>query len=61
VRAAEPLPWSDLLRATVSEPRFNSIACWLPDDEAVAVRWAFDAEMARLYDVEDRRAGSACD
>ena len=56
VRAAELLPWPDLTKTTLAELRFNSIARWLPEDEAAALRQAFDAEMARLYDAEDRRA-----
>ena len=59
VRAAELLPWPDLTRTTLAELRFNSIARWLPDGEAAALRQACDAEMARLYEAEDRRAGTA--
>lgn len=55
VRAAELLPWPDLTRTTPAELRFNSIARWLPDAEAAALRSAFDAEMGRLYDAEDHR------
>ena len=55
VRAAELLPWSDLTRTTLAELRFNSIARWLPEGEAAALRRAFDAEMTCLYDAEDRR------
>jgi hypothetical protein len=46
----------DLTRTTVAELRFNSISRWLPAYEAAAMREAFDAEMARLYEAEDRRA-----
>jgi hypothetical protein len=56
MRAAELLLWPDLTRTTLAELRFNSIARWLPEDEAAALRQEFDAEMARLYDAEDRRA-----
>ena len=56
VQAAELLPWPDLTRTTLAELRFNSIARWLPEGEAAALRQAFDAEMTRLYDAEDRRA-----
>ena len=56
VRTAELLPWPDLTKTTLAELRFNSIARWLPEDEAAALRQAFDVEMARLYDAEDRRA-----
>ena len=56
VRRATLLPWPDLTRATLAELRFNSIAGWLPDDEATALRAAFETEMARLYDAEDGRA-----
>ena len=59
VRAAELLPWPDLTRTTLAELRFNSIARWLPDAEAADLRRAFAAEMPRLYDAEDRRAGMA--
>jgi hypothetical protein len=55
VRQAETLPWSDLTRATLAELRFHSIAKWLPEEEAAALREAFEAEMARLYDREDDR------
>ena len=55
-RAAELPPWPDLTRTTLAELRFNSIARWLPDAEAVALRQAFDAELTRLYEAEDRRA-----
>lgn len=55
VRAAELLPWPDLTRTTLAELRFNSITRWLPDAEAAELRAAFDAEMGRLYDAEDRR------
>jgi hypothetical protein len=56
VRRAETLPWPDLTKTTLAELRFNSIARWLPEDEAAELRRAFDLEMARLYDAEDRRA-----
>ena len=53
VRQAETLPWPDLTQATLAELRFHSIARWLPDDEAAALRAAFEVEMARLYEHED--------
>ena len=56
VRAAELLPWPDLTRTTLAELRFNSLVRWLPDAEAAMLRDAFEAEMTRLYDAEDRRA-----
>jgi hypothetical protein len=49
VRAAVALPWKDLTAATLAELRFNSIAGWLPDDEASALRLSFQREMNRLY------------
>jgi hypothetical protein len=52
-RQAATLPWPDLTRATLAELRFNSIAGWLPDDEAAALRAAFAAEMTRLYAIAD--------
>jgi hypothetical protein len=58
-RRAELLPWPDLTRATLAELRFNSIAGWLPGEEAAALRAAFDAEMARLYEAEDERRAAA--
>jgi hypothetical protein len=58
VREAELLPWPDLTRATLAELRFNSIARWLPDAEAAELRAAFELEMGRLYDAEDRRAAA---
>ena len=59
VREAETLPWPDLTRATLEELRFNATAGWLPADEAAALRTAFEAEMTRLYEAEDRRAATA--
>jgi hypothetical protein len=49
VREAAVLPWKDLTAATLAELRFNSIAGWLPDDEASALRLSFQREMNRLY------------
>jgi hypothetical protein len=53
VQRAATLPWPDLTRATLAELRFHSIARWLPEGEASALRAAFEAEMARLYESED--------
>ena len=58
VRRAAALPWPDLTRATLAELRFNSIAGWLPAEEATALRAAFETEMARLYEAEDARASA---
>ena len=55
VRRAESLPWPDLTRATLAELRFHSIAGWLVECEANMLRAAFEAEMSRLYDIEDAR------
>jgi hypothetical protein len=55
VRQAESLPWTDLTRATLAELRFHSIARWLPEEDAAALREAFEAEMRRLYQLEDDR------
>jgi hypothetical protein len=49
VREAAALPWRDLTTATLAELRFNSIAGWLPEDEASALRAAFQCEINRLY------------
>jgi len=49
VREAAALPWKDLTTATLAELRFNSIAGWLPEDEASALRGAFQCEINRLY------------
>jgi hypothetical protein len=49
VRETAVLPWKDLTAATLAELRFNSIAGWLPDDEARALRVNFQSEMNRLY------------
>ncbi|HZS82241.1 MAG TPA: hypothetical protein VFA50_05190 [Stellaceae bacterium] len=54
VRQAARFPWPDLTRTTLAEMRFNSIADWLPAEEAAALRTAFEVEMARLYEIEDR-------
>ena len=56
VRDAPSLPWRDLTQATLAELRFNSIAGWLPDDEAAALRTAFQREMERLYGIADSAA-----
>jgi hypothetical protein len=49
VREAAALPWKDLTQATLAELRFDSIAGWLPQDEAAALRAAFHRELERLY------------
>jgi hypothetical protein len=49
VREAAVLPWKDLTAATLAELRFNSIADWLPENEASALRAAFQCEINRLY------------
>jgi hypothetical protein len=56
-RRAERLPWADLTRATLAELRFNSIARWLPAEEAAELRAAFEAELVRLYEAEDALRG----
>jgi hypothetical protein len=43
------LPWKDLTAATLAELRFDSIAGWLPQDEAAALRAGFHRELDRLY------------
>lgn len=48
-QAAEALPWPDLTRTYVAELRFESIAGWLPGEEARELREAFGVEMERLY------------
>ena len=53
VRGAAALPWRDLTAATLAELRFDSIAGWLPDDEASVLRASFKREMARLYAVAE--------
>ena len=55
VRQADSLPWPDLTRATLAELRFHSIAGWLPEREAATLREAFEAEMRRLYHLEENR------
>jgi hypothetical protein len=49
VREAAALPWKDLTQATLAELRFDSIAGWLPEEEAAALRAAFHRELDRLY------------
>lgn len=49
VQAAHVLPWPDLTRTYVAELRFESIARWLPPEEARALTEAFGTEMERLY------------
>jgi hypothetical protein len=53
VRDAAALPWKDLTAATLAELRFNSIAGWLPDDEARTFRVSFQREMNRLYRIAE--------
>jgi hypothetical protein len=55
-RDAAALPWRDLTAATLAELRFHSIAGWLPDDEANALRACFRHEMSRLYFIAERDA-----
>jgi hypothetical protein len=49
VRDAAGLPWKDLTTATLAELRFDSIAGWLPEGEAAALRAEFHHEIDRLY------------
>jgi predicted component of type VI protein secretion system len=56
-RRAERLPGGDITRATVAELRFHGLAALLPDDEARPLIAAFDAELDRLYAIEERLAG----
>jgi hypothetical protein len=49
VRVAAELPWKDLTAATLAELRFDSIAGWLPPDEAARLRAEFHRELDRLY------------
>jgi hypothetical protein len=49
VREAAALPWKDLTSATLAELRFDSIAGWLPEGEAVVLRAEFHRELDRLY------------
>jgi hypothetical protein len=59
VRGAEALPWRDLTQATLAELRFHSIAGWLPEEEANALRSEFAQEINRLWEVsEEPDAGS---
>jgi hypothetical protein len=59
VRAAEALPWPDLTQATLGEMRFRSVSRYLPEEEAAALRAAFDVEMARLWEAERARFDAA--
>ena len=52
VREAAALPWKDLTAATLAELRFNSIAGWLPEEEAGALRAAH--RMEAISDIWDR-------
>ncbi len=49
VQAAETLPWPNLTKTYLAEMRFESIAGWLPGEEAEALKAAFGKEMDRLY------------
>lgn len=53
VRATEALPWPEM--------RYRSIVRYLPEDEAARLRADFDAEMMRIYEIEDRKAGFLSD
>ena len=54
VRGAVAFPWTDVTAATLAELRFNSIAGWLPDDEARELRISFQHEMDRLYAIANK-------
>lgn len=47
------LPEGDFTKATVAELRFHSLARALPEAEAAALTAAFDAELDRLYALQD--------
>ena len=57
-RCAASLPWRDPTAATLAELRFNSIAGWLPDAEADALRAVFATEMRRLWNAAASQAGA---
>ena len=57
MRAARPA-FASASRTTLAELRFNSIAVWLPAEEAAALRAAFETEMARLYQLEDDQSAA---
>jgi hypothetical protein len=59
VRDSAALPWGDLTAATLAELRFDSIANWLPDAEAIELRECFAREMARLWAIAERDAQEA--
>ena len=44
----------DLTAATLAGLRFDSIAGWLSDDEASALRVSFKREMDRLYAIAEQ-------
>jgi hypothetical protein len=46
-RAAQTMPW-DASRVLLYRTIFPQMTNWLPDDEAAQLRFAFDAELARL-------------
>jgi hypothetical protein len=46
-RAAEKLPW-DADKVLLYRTIFPHMAGWLPEEEGTQMRFAFDAEMARL-------------
>jgi len=58
VREAAALPWKDLTAATLAELRFKSLAGWLPDEEARALRVNFQREMNRLYAITEENETS---
>jgi hypothetical protein len=46
-RAAQKLPWEPA-RVSLYRTIFPQMTNWLPEDEAAQLRFAFEAEMARL-------------
>ncbi len=47
MRAADAMPWAQR-RALLNAKIFPQMANWLPEDEAAQLRFAFEAEFARL-------------
>jgi hypothetical protein len=51
--AASRIPWRVNLQPVMVPKQFHSYCDRLPEPEATTMRVAFDAEMSRLWDIEN--------
>lgn len=61
VKAAEKMPWNDMLRVIREDNGFRWAKDVLPPEEGAALWAEFDAEMDRLYAVLNAAAEAADD